>query len=160
MILRCSLGWQRRRPTCSTYDSRVAICHGLCGLFSLFSFFAPSFCHDWAHVWCRKRRLDNRLSPRLLPSQQAKNSPTSWRQLALYTWQGCLRDFLAMGSMINCQIFALPMYVLSDSETPNLVLLGRVVGEKGQVESKKKDSKIKDVIVFLIDVGVRSKPQK
>jgi len=52
------------------------------------------------------------------------------------------------------------MYVLSDSETPNLVLLGRVVGEKGQVESKKKDSKIKDVIVFLIDVGVRSKPQK
>jgi len=48
----------------------------------------------------------------------------------------------------------------SDSETPNLAaewFPGK--GEKGQVESKKKDSKIKDVMVFLIDVGVRSKSQ-
>jgi hypothetical protein len=177
MILRCSLGWQRRRPTCSTYDSRVAICHGPCGLFFLFSFFAPSsaFAMIELHVWCREHRLDNRLSPRLLPSQQAKTPRHRGDNLPFTLGKAVYEIFLPWDpwstrrkggnlkpASWNYQIFALPMY----SPIPRLRISSLSAewfpgkGEKGQVESKKKkDSKIKDVMVFLIDVGVCSKPQ-
>jgi hypothetical protein len=126
MILRCSLGWQRRRPTCSTYDSRVAICHGPCGLLFLFSFFAPSSAFamielhvGWTIVCLRDSFLLNRPNP---PDIVETTCPLHLARL--FTRFPCHGIHDQLSNICTA-------HVLSDSETPNLVLLGRVVSGEG-----------------------------